>query len=427
MYYPDKPKSQGVANGLKRALQMTEFEWTPLRPVPGVIYYYDREMNKKYLEYFIQAGLPQKGVIYSSARIVDKHIGFEVPLETYATALKNPDSVLYTRCLHGTSGHGVGCWYGIVCSAFASYVHNMPWQVVCAEWASYPGISRLDITKPEDLDSLELLDIVLNPKTHVAVVTGIERDTEGKVHRVEVSESTLPTCRRLWYTPEEFKTYWFDRGFSVFRNAAVDGIPYTPCPYSPVEGDEELLDANGFEALQTAKRPRGFMSDYGNKANYALGEPVVFSVPDSAIREITVRSERGETVSVPVEEGRAEFTPDAAGVWRAFAVKSEGCEESVEWYVFDFRVRLDKEIYTAGEPIEVTFTDAQNQDKIFRYYLKTRDRYKKLARPVSPEEISAGRLTIPGTLDPGTYYVSVYTRGPYASYGSLEVKLEVTE
>lgn len=427
MLYPDQPGSQGVANGLRRAAQMTNFEWNPLKPIPGVIFYYDKEMNKNYLEYYIQAGLPQKGVIYSSARIVDKHIGFEVPLETYATALRNPDSVLYTRCLHGTSGHGVGCWYGIVCSAFASYVHNLPRQVVCAEWPTYPGVSRLDITAPEDLDGLRLLDIVLNPKTHIAVVTGILRDIEGHVRKVEVSESTLPTCRRLWYTPEEFRTYWFERGFAIFRNENVDDIPYQPNPYSYVEGDEELIDESNFVDFQIAKRPRGFMSDYGNKANYALGEPVVFSVFDPAIREIEVMDENEESVTLTVEEGKASFTPGAAGVYHAYAVNSEGLEEVVEWYVFDFRVSLDKKIYKVGEPITVTFRDAQNQDGVFRYYLKNQPRYKKLAAPVTPEEIAAGRLTIPGAPEPGTFYVSVYTSGPYALYGSLEVRLEVVE
>lgn len=427
MLYPDKPKSQGVANGLKRAAQMTGFEWTPLKPIPGVIYYFDREQRKNYLEYYMQAGLPQKGVIYSSARIVDKHIGFEVPLETFATALQNSDSVLYSRCLHGTSGHGVGCWYGIVCSAFASYVHELPRQVVCAEWPTYPNVAKPEIDSVADLDGLQLLDLMLNPRMHIAVVTGILRDVEGHVRKVEVSESTLPTCRRLWYTLPEFQTYWFDRGFSVYRNEKVDEISYTPNPYSRVEGDEELIDESNFLDYQAAARPRAFMSDYGNKANYALGEPVIYSVFDPAVREIEVMDENEDCITLQVENGKASFTPKKAGVYHAYAVNSEGLEEDVSCYVFDFRTKLDKEVYKVGEPITVSFRDAQNQSGIFRYYLKNQPRYKKYAADVTPKEIAAGKLTIPGAKEAGTYYVSLYTHGPFAHYGSLEIKLEVVE
>ena len=425
MLYPDKPKSLGVENGLKRAAQMTGFQWTPLKPIPGVLYYLDKDGGKNYLEYYMQAGLPQTGVIYSSARIVDKHIGFEVPLETYATALKNPNSVLYTRCLHGTSGHGVGCWYGIVCSAFVSYVHNMPRQVVCSQWPTYPGISRLDITSPEDLDKLQLLDIVLNTKTHVAVVTGILRDIDGKVQKVEVSESTLPVCRRLWFTPEEFKLYWFGRDFLIYRNEHVDDIPYEPNPYSYVEGDEALLDESSFLDYQAAKRPMAFMSDYGNKANYALGEPVIFTVFDRALQELEIMDENEDTVAVPVENGRAVFTPKAAGVYHAYGVDGEGYEQDVEWYVYDAKVTTDKQVYKLGEPITVTFRDAQNQQDYFHCYLKSQTRYKKVSADILPSEVAAGTVTIPGPKEPGTYYFTAYSRSPYAIYGTTEVELKV--
>ena len=33
--YPDKPTSQGMENALKRARQMVDFRWTPIRPVPA--------------------------------------------------------------------------------------------------------------------------------------------------------------------------------------------------------------------------------------------------------------------------------------------------------------------------------------------------------------------------------------------------------
>ncbi len=425
MFYPDQPKSQGVANGLKRAAQMTGFEWNPLKNIPSVHFYLNAQQERTYADTYLQAGLPQKGVIYSSARLPDKHVGFEVLLETYATALKNPDSILYTRSLHGTSGHGAGCWYGIVCSAFASYVHDFPRQVVCSEWPTYPGVSQVEIEKKEDLEKLELLDLVLNPKRHIAVVTGILRDVDGKVQKVEVSESTLPVCRRLWYSPEEFERYWLNKEFRIYRDANVDSISYTPNPYSKVPGDEKLIDESNFLDFQAARRPRAFMSDYGNKANYALGEPVVFSVFDEAVREIEVMDQNENTETLQVENGKASYLPKTAGLYHAYGVNAEGLEEEVEWYVFDFKTALDKKVYKVGEPITVCFQDAENQENCFRYYLKGETHYKKYAAPISKEEIKAGKFVCPGAKEPGRYYISVYTVGPYCNYGSLEIPVTV--
>ena len=429
MLYHDKPKNQGVENGLKRAKQIVDFEWTPLKMIPSNHCIWDAAKEKHYLDTHIRAGEPQKGVIYSSARIVDKHVGFEVRLETLATALANPDSVLYTRTLHGTSGHGVGCYYGIVCSAFASYVHDLPFQVVCKNWPSYPGVTHLDLEEnwPESADRLELLDIVLNPKQHIAVITDILRDVDGHVLAVEVSESVLPVARRLVYSLDEFRTFWFGNGFTVFRREGLEKITYTPNPYSPVEGDDELTDETNICDMLSADYAPSFMTDYGDKANYALGEPVVVSVFDETIEAVDFYDGDDHCVTVPVEDGKAVYVPKAAGIHFAEAINRYGEPESVTWYVFDCRVQTDKEVYRPGEPIHVTYRDAENQDRMNNYYLKTKDRYLKYTEVFTDEMREKGEFVIPGVNDPGDYYLCVYSRSPYAQYGSIEVPVKVAE
>ena len=414
MWYPDKPSSQGVENGIMRARSITDYRWTPLKKIPcnHVAYYQDR---KEYKDEFFMPGLPKKGVIYSSARIVDKHVGFEVEPDTYASALINPDSVLYKRNLHGTSGHGVGCYYGIVCSAFVSYTHNLPRQVVCREFTSYEGISTLDITSgnfKNTIDSLRLLDIVLHPTQHVATITGILRDAEGHVQMIEVSEATLPLCRRVWYKPQEFCMYWLDSHYIICRNANVDRItlPAKIKDYSDMK----------------------FMNDYGDKANYALGEPVVFTALDDIVREVLItklndngtNAEGFQAEPVTLIDGRGEYVPTAPGRYRASA-DLPGTSQSVEFYVFDAKAASNKAEYAVGEPIELEFSDNLNQDSFFMYYIKNSDRYKKYKGDITENEKKAGRLTAPGLDTPGDYYIVFYTRSPFALYGSIEIKITV--
>ena len=427
MLYHDKPKNQGVENGLKRAKQIVDFEWTPLKMIPSNHCIWDAEKVKHYLDTHIRAGEPQKGVIYSSARIVDKHVGFEVPLETYATALQNPDSVLYERTLHGTSGHGVGCYYGIVCSAFASYVHDLPYQVTCKYWPSYPGVTHLEMEEnwPESADGLELLDIVLNPKQHIAVITDILRDVDGHVAAIEVSESVLPVARRTVFGLEEFRTFWFGNGFTLFRREGLEKITYTPNPYSPVEGDEELIDESNIYEMKTADYAPSFMTDYGDKANYALGEPVIVTVFDETIDAVDFYDSDDNCTTVPVEEGKAVYRPEKAGLYYATAVNRFGEPESLTWYTFDCKVETDKKVYKKGEPIHVKYHDAENQDRMVNYYLKTHDRYLKYTEVFTDEMRKNGKFVIPGVEDAGDYYVVVYSRSPFAQYGSIEVRIDV--
>lgn len=428
MIYHAIPRSQGVENGLKRAKQMVDFEWSPLKTIPSNLTYKKPDGKPVYIDSFIKPGLPQKGVEYSSARIVDKHVGFEVSLETYATALENPDSVLYTRNLHGTSGHGVGAYYGIVCSAFASYVHNMPKQIVCKCWPTYPGVSKVEMDMdnyPECLKNIELLDVVLNPRQHIAVVTDILTDVSGEVVGIEVSESTLPVCRRNVFNPDEFKAYWFDYGFEIYRNANIDKITYTPNPYSYVEGDEELISEEDIYGYSDAEYAFSFMCDYGNKANYALGEPVVISVFDEGIKALEVYDDSDNCTTYEVKDGKVIVEPKTPGIWFAEAENSYGEPEQITWFVFDCRVAIEKDVYRPGEPIRMTFSDATGQDRLTHYYVKNADHYKKYEGVFTEEEKQCGKTVIPGIEDEGTYYISVYSGSPYALYGSVEISFTV--
>ena len=191
-YFEDQPKSEGIANALKRAEQMLSFSWTPIKPYPTGHYLRNVRGESMRVDDYMPAWKPQTGLPYSSVRIHEQYIGINASFETFVTALRNPDSVLYKKVQHGL-GKGMSSYYGVVCSAFVSYAAGFPYRTACAQMARDPDMQLLDTSS--SLNGLELCDIILNPKTHVAMIIGITRDENGNVVKIRTGESVMSLRR----------------------------------------------------------------------------------------------------------------------------------------------------------------------------------------------------------------------------------------
>ena len=185
--YHDVPSCQGVENVLRRAKQLADLRYTPVRALPTVVKVLsekdDGEPN--YAELRSPAHLPLTGVIYSSVRRTETYVGFNISPETFLTAVSDPYSVVYEKPIEGMN-QNVHNHYGIVCSCFASYCMNLHYRTACRYWPSIPGVHPVDSSR---LENLALADVVLHVKKHIALITDIERDAEGNVHYITVSES----------------------------------------------------------------------------------------------------------------------------------------------------------------------------------------------------------------------------------------------
>lgn len=411
LLYHDVPSSKGVENALRRARQMLEVSYTPVGSLPISQKLLTEDGGKMYIEDHAPAWFPLKGMIYSSVRRVEKYVGFNVSLETFLTAVSNPNSVVYTQPIRGT-GQNVHNYYGIVCSCFASYVLDLPYRTPCARLPRVEGMTEID---PSPLENLRLCDLVLNVKKHVAVITGIERDVAGRVHAVTVSESVMPRCRTTRFTPEEFRGYWLADGYRIYRYAGLDRVSYTPDPFVPLEGDE------------TSGTPRinpVLMPDFGNKANYRLGnEAVTLSVFDPECGTVIIVDPDGEESACPVYNGRAVIVPQKAGF---FSARCAAGEESacVRWCVTDFRLEADKAAYTPGESIRLKFFNAAPDSLVAWQFNSVSDDRGRGGGYLTETE-AGGELALCAPDAFGRYELYLIARNAFGAYSSNRIPIVV--
>ena len=395
---PDLPESEGMKNVLRRAGQLAELRWTPVQAFPIIVS--SGVPGTEASRVFAAAWRPAIGANYSAARFDEKYLGFNISLDTYMTAMTNPDSVLYTRNLHGK--HRLcAAYYGTVCSQFASYVMDLPFHIDCQQWPFLDGIEIID---PTPLENLRLCDVLNERTKHTAVITGINRDADGNVVDITVTESTLPQVRVTTFLPQEFIHCWLKNGYEVLRYHKVHQVTYTPSPWVHLEGDPELEYPTPNAAL---------MPDYGDKANYLLGETVKLSVFDAAYTAVEIR--RGEEKTVlPVENGKVFLKAEQVGYYQAAAVCADARSAPVEFCIVDAKAATDKTEYSAEEPIRPTFTCASPEDELRGWVVKTDAFAKYWGYPISDDGIVPAEAVLPA----GNYLVIGLYRNRYGIYST---------
>ena len=398
--HSDKPAHSGAKNALLRAEQLLKLRWTPAGAYPVV--YPAGAIGGPTLKGFFKAHRPQFGVGYSAVGYTnEKYVGVNVSLDTYMTAMANPRSVLYTRPQY-ERGRLSAAFYGTVCSAFASFVMGFPFHIDCGQFSEMEEMEHIDASK---LENLQLCDLLNEPKTHTAVITGIDRDEAGKVVSITVTESTLPQVTRTTFLPEEFIGYWLNNGYEVLRYKRLHTVTYTPSPWVHLEEDPDA---------ETPVPNPVLMPDYGDKANYRLGESVTLSVFDPGYTEILLQYDGEEKTLSVSEDGDVTFCPDKPGYYSVVAVSAAGNSEPVEFCVTDASVVTDKAEYPAGEALRVAFSCSAD-DELMGWMVKRAATSSKYWGFLRSED---GSLADSALLPPGDYFIIAHYRNRFGVYSA---------
>ena len=404
--YPDIPINEHRANVLKRAKQLLQLRYTPLRAMPSLTI--DRTVEpKQYYHTHFPPQRPVTGANYSAVRYDEKYLGQNVSIETFLTAVQNPNSVLYTRTLHGRNLLGAA-WYGSVCSQFVSYCFDYPFQIDCQQWPFLPGVETVD---PSDIDALALCDVLNERTSHTALITGIERDNNGHIRYIHVSEQTPPHAVTTIFTAEEFAAYWLKGGYEILRLPLDTPVGYTPNPFVPLDGED----------LPAPRIDYALLPDYGDKANYQKSSEVVFTVFQDA-GEIVCQGPESMHI-LAVSDGKAVFAPESPGYYSACAKAPDGSlSEPVYFAITDTSVSLEKKVYAPSEAIRPVIA-CPVDDVCVGWVVKTDAFAKYWGFPMD----SKGTIPAEGYLPVGKYLIIAMHRNAYGVYSSAPCFFTVEE
>lgn len=336
MEYPhDIPESAGVANVIRRAYQVTKAMFQTKKNIPG------------FSNRIIAAGATETGIPYSSVRPEMLYVPQCVSLETFMTAIQNPNSYLYTKRMNipGYAGH---TYYGSVCSAFVAWAYGIDDVVpTTVSFDTYPGFTELPAAQ-QKVEFLKLGDALNKSANHIRLVTDIYRNRFGDIVYVELSEETsddLSRGRTVLREPQ-YITNMINNGYKIFRYSYIDSVPYEASPWVPIEDPHAEVPTYNQNII-----PRR-----GDKANWHEGETVVIDVLDAEsytgweLRDI----EAGTSTTGTLSGDSISFSSLTRG---RYAVKLTGSGESSQEAYFDI-VRTQGTSYEVLQNRQIKVTPA---------------------------------------------------------------------
>ena len=211
----DKVYSLEVLNTIKKAYQQTKLSWTPKHDIPHRRNSTSGDTGSYTANTEFTNGLP-----YSSNLQDYKHVGVEVSLETFMTAINNPFSVLYTENVSKYNSVSIwgrkylnpnaGAYYGTVCCGFTSSVYSQDTKINNVAFKPYLRMYGQFVTispECEMIDQLVQVGDIADSNGHSFIITGIVRNNSGAITHVRYHECTSGNwgCREQVLTAAYFR------------------------------------------------------------------------------------------------------------------------------------------------------------------------------------------------------------------------------
>lgn len=373
------PKSQGVKNAIERAYQLTDIEWTTVADMPGLA-----KVDGKFTVIPYEPGVTYKGIPYSGTTATDTYVGMNISLESFLTALKNKNSVLYTENLFSTNSKAA-TYYGTVCSKFAQYALDIPGSYNSQNMHNIPSVKTIAKAGKYTVDQIALGDIVVNPTVHTTICTDILYDTDGNIAFVEISEATIPRVRRKLWTPDEF--------YSVFSG-------YRLCRY------QDIADVPAAPNMLSGEETYALMPRFGDKYNYKVStEKGIVDILESGYSKAVILRDGTKISEIALNETTETFSFDRTtpGKLEMYLEKADGTRSgSVYAYVVTSSVEAtDTSKYHTGK-LTISFDGSSGTplyvevkaQTVFCSLENAKDGQATIIIPMDAISLSSGKLRV---------------------------------
>ena len=359
--------SPGAQCAVKKAHQMTDVEFVPLRTIVA-------NTRKIY-----QPGENSKGMIYSSVKEINTGVGFDVSFHTFMTAMHNPRSVLYTVNLSKPPYHGknASAYYGTVCSALVSYALGLS---VVRNTQDFSQSDDMVLVDNQSIKNIQLADVLLS-SNHIVIITGIKRNSKtGSVVSVEYCEAVQEGCRRVVKTAKEFNQKLSNGKWKMFRYKDLEKNTYTPLT--------EFVAVDG-EQGEPFKYNDALCPNKGDKSCYVSGEDVVLNILGDGFEKVVLYkySKKYNTIEL---NGDSDIVLKNLpyGDYKAMLERKGEKTDFVCWKVIDVRVKADPEKET------ISFHSDNATPVYLEFCMITGSRPSWAWYPLKKEDISKGYVKI---------------------------------
>jgi hypothetical protein len=162
--------SAGVQNIVRRAKQMTQIQWTPVKNITGWGGGVTYTAGKTY------TGLPYGQPVYAS------YVPWSTSLEKFLDAVNDPASKMYTS---SSTYNKEAPYYSVDCSAFVSWAWGLSSRQTTSTIANFA--TKISTSSYKDA---QVGDCLCLAGSHVVLITDITYDSLGAINGIEISEST---------------------------------------------------------------------------------------------------------------------------------------------------------------------------------------------------------------------------------------------
>ena len=266
-YTHDMPENPGQLNVVLRALQVSKIQYETENVFPV-----QTGGGKSVNPVDEPTGTEIEGIPYSSTREFMSYVPQAVSLHSFMTAIKNPNSYVYTRP-YSAEDRWWNCraYYGAVCSSLVAYAYGIDDVIPTTEvFATYDGFEPLP-SNHQSPEYLKIGDCLNQESNHIAIVTDIVRSSRGRIQSIEITEAATKYCRSKSYTPSGIASRFFDKGFVAYRYNKIEDVPYVASPWVHVDSTETSDPV--FSKNLSPRR--------GDKANWRPGETIEIDVLDA--------------------------------------------------------------------------------------------------------------------------------------------------
>lgn len=375
----------------KKAHQIADIEWTPLKDIPG--------LTKP-----IPAGITRTGIPYSSVKEKDKFVGQEVSFHTFMTALNNPRSVLYTEDVKEPPYNGTNCgpYYGTVCSGAVNYALGIDRPYESSMYESVPYIA---IVKNQIPDSIYSGDILWS-KGHVVLVIDIIRDVQGRPQNFTILESAGRTSIKT-LSLTSFKKKWETVGWVAYRNMRLaENLSYTPNPYIVLDGELSESSTIYNNDICTSR---------GDMVTYVEGEDVTINVFNSKFKTLEVVKDGIFLMSLPVSGNDIALHSLEPGSYSTCLRAENTVSNNVFFEIIDENTGVRKQ----GDKYAVSFSSSNGVPVYL--VICTRTGARKAIVDITSADVSVGGLLLKG--DYNGLYLKVFYQGKYGRVSNEPIML----